>query len=77
MDSNLYHLTADEREERGIVALPGTLGEAIEELCHSELMRKALGLHIHERYVTLKRKEWNEYRVQVSQWEIERYLAVL
>jgi glutamine synthetase len=77
MDSNLYHLTADEREERGIVSLPGTLGEAIEELCHSELMRKALGLHIHERYVTLKRKEWSEYRVQVSQWEIERYLAVL
>ncbi len=77
MDSNLYDLTADEREERGIVSLPGTLGEAIEELCHSELMRKALGLHIHERYVTLKRKEWSEYRVQVSQWEVDRYLAVL
>jgi glutamine synthetase len=40
-------------------------------------MRKALGLHIHERYVTLKRKEWSEYRVQVSQWEVDRYLAVL
>src|SRR5215207_1215099 len=77
MDSNLYHLSPTQRDERGIVALPGTLGEAVEELCHSELMRKALGLHIHERYVTLKRKEWSEYRVQVSQWEVDRYLAVL
>ena len=51
MDSNLYHLSAAERQERGIVALPGTLGEAIEALAESELMRKALGEHIHERYV--------------------------
>ena len=58
MDSNLYHLTADERRERGIVSLPETLGEAIEELAGSELMRQALGEHIFERYVELKRKEW-------------------
>ena len=40
MDSNLYHLSAAERQERGIVALPGTLGEAIEELAGSELMKQ-------------------------------------
>jgi glutamine synthetase len=77
MDSNLYHLSAAERQERGIVALPGTLGEAIEELAGSELMRSALGEHIHERYVELKRKEWDDYRIQLTQWELDRYLAVL
>ena len=51
--------------------------EAIDELCHSELMRRALGLHIHERYVALKRKEWDEYRIQLTQWELDRYLKVL
>ena len=57
--------------ERGIVSLPETLGEAIDELSRSELVRKALGPHIFDRYVELKRKEWDEYRVQLTEWEIE------
>src|SRR5438876_2180984 len=69
MERNLYHLTADERRERGIVSLPETLGEAIEELAQSELVREALGEHIFSNYVKLKRKEWDEYRVQVTEWE--------
>jgi glutamine synthetase len=77
METNLYHLTAEQRTERGITALPETLGEAITELSKSELVRKALGPHIFDRYVELKRKEWDEYRVQLSQWEMDKYLAVL
>ena len=77
MDSNLYHLTADQRDERGIVSLPETLGEAVDALAKSELMRKALGDHIFDRYVELKRKEWDEYRIQLTQWELDRYLPVL
>jgi glutamine synthetase len=77
METNLYHLTAEQRRERGITSLPETLGEAIDELSQSELMRKALGPHIFDRYVELKRKEWDEYRVQLTQWELDRYLAVL
>ncbi len=77
METNLYHLTPQQREERGIVALPETLGEAIDALSHSELARKALGPHIFDRYVELKRKEWDEYRVQLTQWELDRYLSVL
>ncbi|HEU4701358.1 MAG TPA: glutamine synthetase family protein, partial [Conexibacter sp.] len=57
MESNLYRLTAEERRERGIVALPESLGEAIDELAGSDLMRRALGDHIFPRYVELKRKE--------------------
>jgi glutamine synthetase len=77
METNLYDLSHDERESRGIEQLPETLGEAIEELAGSDLVRKALGEHIFERYVDLKREEWEEYRVQVSRWELEKYLPVL
>jgi glutamine synthetase len=77
METNLYHLTPEQRRERGIVSLPETLGEAIDELAASELARKALGPHIFDRYVELKRSEWDEYRVQLTEWELERYLAVL
>jgi glutamine synthetase len=77
METNLYHLTAEQRKERGIVSLPETLGEAIDELAGSALARKALGPHIFDRYVELKRKEWDEYRVQLTDWEMKRYLAVL
>jgi glutamine synthetase len=77
MTTNLYRLSEDEREERGIVALPGSLGEAIEEFAKSELMERALGEHIFPRYVELKRRDWTEYRIQVSEWELKQYLAAL
>jgi glutamine synthetase len=77
METNLYHLTSEQRRERGIVSLPETLGEAIDALAESELARKALGPHIFDRYIELKRKEWDDYRVQLTGWELERYLSVL
>jgi glutamine synthetase len=77
METNLYHLTAEQRRERGVISLPETLGEAIDELSTSEVARKALGPHIFDRYIELKRKEWDEYRVQLSQWELDKYLAIL
>jgi glutamine synthetase len=77
MRTNLYRLSADERRERGIISLPESLGEAVEELADSELMKRALGDHIFPRYIELKRKEWDEYRVQISRWEMDKYLATL
>src|SRR5215475_3751223 len=77
METNLYHLTAEERRERGIVALPETLGEAVDEFAASDLMRRAFGDHIFSNYVKLKRQEWDDYRVQLTQWELDRYLGVL
>jgi glutamine synthetase len=77
METNLYDLSPDERARLGIEQLPETLGEAIEELAGSELVLKALGEHIFTRYIDLKRAEWEEYRVEVTPWELKRYLAVL
>jgi len=60
----------------GVDHLPETLGEAVEEMARSEVVQKALGDHIFSRYVELKREEWLDYRVQVTPWELEQYLAV-
>ena len=48
-----------------------------DRLGFGDLARRALGPHIFDRYVELKRKEWDEYRVQLTQWELDRYLKVL
>ena len=77
MERNLYDLTHEERERAGIEQLPESLGEAIELGASSELLLKAFGEHIHSRFVDLKRAEWDEYRVQVTPYEIERYLPLL
>jgi glutamine synthetase len=77
MDKNLYHISPEERKRRGIEQLPETLGEAIEMTAESELVLRTFGEHIFNRYVEIKRQEWEDYRVQVTQWELDRYLAVL
>src|SRR2546425_930668 len=77
MEKNLYHLSPDERRRLGIEQLPETLGEAIELTADSELMLRTLGEHMFNRYIEIKRKEWEDYRIQVSRWELDRYLAVL
>ncbi len=77
METNLYHLSPDERRRLGIEQLPETLGEAIELTAESELVLRTLGEHMFNRYIEIKRQEWDEYRVQVTPWELERYLPVL
>ena len=77
MEKNLYHLAPDERRRLGIEQLPETLGEAIELTAESELVLRTLGEHMFNRFVEIKRQEWEDYRVQVTQWELDRYLPVL
>ena len=77
MEQNLYHLTPEERAQRGIEQLPETLGEAIEIAAESELVLRILGEHTFKRFIEIKREEWEEYRVQVTPWEIERFLPIL
>src|SRR5262249_60330558 len=77
MEQNLYHLSPEERSQRGIEQLPETLGEAIEVTADSELVLRTLGEHTFRRFVEIKRQEWDEYRVQVTPYEIENFLPVL
>jgi len=75
--NNIFHMSDDELETAGINILPGTLGEAIDLFEGSELMKEVLGEHIHSFYVANKRKEWDEYRMQVTEWELDKYLSVV
>ena len=77
MERNLYHLSHEEREKLGIHSLPSDLGEAIKEAENSELLYKCLGEHVFTRLLELKREEFEDYRVQVTPYEIQKYLPVL
>jgi glutamine synthetase len=74
VEENLYHFDENERKRRNIQTLPGSLHEALVEMEQSELVRETLGDHITDRLLEAKHDEWNEFRMRVTQWEIERYL---
>ena len=75
--ANLYQLTDEERLAEGISILPGSLAEALDEMERSELVAEALGEHVFEWFIRNKRAEWHEYKTQVSQFELDRYLPRL
>jgi glutamine synthetase len=77
METNLYDMSAEEREEKGIQSLPDNLGEAVSIAAESDFIKRVLGDHIFDRFIELKRKEWEEYRIQVSQYELDKYLPIL
>jgi len=77
VEENAYVMSEQERAKRGIDMLPGSLNEAIAQMERSELVRRALGDHIFEKFIQNKKIEWDAYRSQVHGYEIERYLAVL
>jgi len=75
-EEDLYHLDETHRAERNLATLPASLGEALDELAADEVVTRALGPHVFERFVEAKRLEWDESRLAVSAWEIERYFLV-
>lgn len=77
VEKDIFHLSKEDRSKLGIASLPGSLGEAIKEVENSELVRKALGEHVHRNWLKVKKTEWDEYRVQVHKWETDRYFHVL
>ena len=73
-DGNIFELTEDEREEKGIESLPSNLKEAVRAMKRDTLVRETLGSHIFDKYVEHKSEEWNDYKIRVTQWELDRYL---
>jgi glutamine synthetase len=71
---NIYHMTADERAARDVAELPASLSEALRELDKDQVLKDALGPVIYEAFWRAKWAEIEEYRMKVSDWEIERYL---
>ncbi|MCD6312134.1 MAG: glutamine synthetase [Elusimicrobia bacterium] len=77
VEIDVFHLTDAEREKMGIELLPGSLIEAIEATENSELVRNALGDHVFDKLIENKKIEWDNYRQQVTQFEIDNYLPLL
>jgi glutamine synthetase len=71
---NLYHLDAKERKKMGVGELPGSLAEALNELAKDKVLTDALGPIAYEAFNRAKWEEWDEYRIHVTDYEIERYL---
>ncbi|MFP8957723.1 type I glutamate--ammonia ligase [Natrialbaceae archaeon A-CW3] len=71
---NIYEFDEEKREEYGIDTLPTNLGEAVEALEEDEAIFSALGEHVGPKFVEAKKQEFNEYLIEVSEWELEKYL---
>jgi len=76
-DANLFALSPDELTAKGIAHLPGSLNEALVMMENSTLLVDTLGEHVYEWFIRNKRAEWAEYKSQVSQFELDRYLPLL
>lgn len=76
VEKNLFLLSSNEIKQRKIKSLPRNLFTALEEFEKCYLARVALGDYIFENFLYSKRKEWNDYRKQVTPWELKKYLDV-
>ncbi|WP_292461996.1 glutamine synthetase family protein [Methanolobus sp.] len=74
VDYNIFDLTKEQLREKDIETLPGTLNESADYLEKDAFLREKLGAHVHGNILRLARAEWDAYRIQVHEWEIERYL---
>ena len=74
VEENIYQLDNESLVQRNIDVLPTSLLEALNELKKDKVLQETLGQHLFERYIDVKTKEWNEFKKQVTAWEIDTYL---
>ena len=77
VEEDIFEMGRERRREGGIASLPGSLDDAIACTQGSKIVRQALGDHIFENFLANKKIEWDQYRTQVTAWELEKYLPVL
>ncbi len=77
IEEDIFEMDEKARNAAGIVSLPGNLFEALLVVMESDLVRQALGDHIYNKFLENKKREWDDFRTHVSQFEIDRYLPVL
>lgn len=76
VETNIYTMTAEERQAAGIIDLPSTLHNALKAMQTDSVVKDALGEHIYTNFLEAKRIEWSSYATFVSQWEIDTYLDI-
>jgi glutamine synthetase len=77
IEENVYEMSAEQRVERKIGTLPGSLAVAIKLTENSDLVREALGDHVFKSFIENKKREWDEYRTQVTEYELKKYLPIM
>jgi len=77
IEENVYEMSDEEKQRRGIETLPGSLFEATLLTEKSEVVRRALGNHVFDAFIRNKKIEWDQYRTQVTDYELNRYLPIL
>jgi len=76
VEEDVYNFSDAKLEEMKIDTLPGSLLQALYEMKKDSIAKEALGVHTYERYLEAKVKEWDEFRMQVTEWELGRYLEL-
>ncbi|MFT7184629.1 MAG: glutamine synthetase [Oceanicoccus sp.] len=74
IEENIWELSSSEMESKGIKTIAGNLGEAIDALEANNVIKAALGKHTTEQFIKAKRKEWQEYNIAVTDWEMKKYI---
>lgn len=74
VELNVYHMSYEERKSKNIISLPESLKEALDEMETSNLIKETLGETAFENFLIEKRKEWDLYRMVVTEWEVNRYI---
>jgi len=77
IEENVFNMASEERKARGIKSLPHNLIEAVNIAKNSAVIKQALGEEVFNSFVKNKIVEWNNYRVQVTEYELKKYLSVL
>jgi glutamine synthetase len=77
IEENVYEMTEEEREKKGIGTLPANLWEAVQLMAKSDIVHRALGDHVFDAFIKNKKIEWDQYRTQVTEYEIKKYLPIL
>ena len=76
VEEDVYEFDDSKLKKHYIETLPGSLYEAIKEMKENEMVRNTLGKDTFKKYLKTKTAEWDEYRLTVHDWEIEKYLKV-
>ena len=77
VEKDIFQMSAKEREDYGIESLPENLGQALDYMRNSNLVKQTLGEHLFDHFLYIKGKEWEDYGAQVSDWEVQRLLPAL
>ncbi|PKK92441.1 MAG: type I glutamate--ammonia ligase, partial [Tenericutes bacterium HGW-Tenericutes-7] len=74
---NLFKMSDAERKRLGIKNLPESLHEAIENFSNSALMKEVVGEELFSKLLEAKQREWDEYKMRITAWELDKYLPII